>query len=82
MNLDSSEEISIDLLNENETHQSPSYSIKRMKIIFMQKPFWSLLYSRHTGKPEPETLVGPYEKLQNRDPSGTVEKLEKQDPGP
>ena len=29
MKIDSSEEISTDLLNENDTQQSPSYSIKR-----------------------------------------------------
>ena len=48
----------------------------------MRKPFSSLLYSRHTGKPGPETLVGPYENRKTGtlgDPRGTLEKLEKQE---
>ena len=45
MKIDSSEEISTDLLNENDTQQSPSYSIKETKIIFMRMAFWSLPHS-------------------------------------
>ena len=39
MKIDSSEEISSDFLNENDTQQSPSYSVKETKIIFMWMPF-------------------------------------------
>ena len=45
MKIDSSEEISTDFVNENDTQQSPSYSIKKTKIIFMLMSFWSLLHS-------------------------------------
>ena len=39
MKIDSSEEISTDLLNENDTQQSPSYSIKRNEDYLMRMPF-------------------------------------------
>ena len=37
--MDSSKEISTDLLNENDTQQSPSHIIYKTKIVFMRRPF-------------------------------------------
>ena len=70
------------LLNENVTQQSPSNSmIGNEDYIHAEAILKSPLFSAYrkivTWDPG-ETLQKP----QNRDPSGTLEKLEKQEPGP